>query len=78
MARYNEFPRNNHKKTQVNPMKMKHLVSALLLGIGLSALTGCTPTYPGGLSETEWNSLPPEKRANLKLQKQQLTMKVTV
>ncbi len=53
-------------------MKKKQLISALFLGIGLSALTGCTPMFPGGLSEAEWNSLGPGKRAELTLRQQQV------
>lgn len=38
----------------------------------LSLITGCQPTYPGGLSQQEWQALPPEKRAQLQLQQDQL------
>ena len=32
----------------------------------------CVPIYPGGLTEEEWNSLPPDRRAELRLQQQQV------
>ena len=53
-------------------MRIEHTISALLVGVGLSILTGCTPLYPGGLSEAEWSSLPPEKRAELRLRQDQV------
>ena len=47
------------------------IISILLLA-ALSLLVGCQPTYPGGLSQQEWEALPPEKRAELKLQQDTL------
>lgn len=31
----------------------------------VALFTGCAPTYPGGLTEEEFNALPSEKRAEL-------------
>ena len=46
----------------------KRLVACLLLG----SLLSCVETYPGGLSKQEWDSLPPERRAEIKLTQDQL------
>lgn len=45
------------------------LISWMILAF---ALTGCTQTYPGGLTKQEWDSLPPERRAQLQLQQDQI------
>ena len=47
------------------------LTAAALLAGGLF-LAGCGPTYPGGLSEEEWNSLPPDERARLQIEQDRL------
>ena len=40
---------------------------------GLAILqVSCVPMYPGGLTEKEWNSLPPDRRAELRLQQEQV------
>lgn len=52
---------------------MQHVKVFLIpTAIALSIFSSCAPTYPGGLSEAEWNSLSPDRKAELNLRQQQL------
>ena len=47
---------------------IKLLPAGAIAIISLTALSSCG--NPGGLSDEEWNSLPPARRAELKMQKE--------
>ena len=53
-------------------MKKNSSVCITLSALSFTIITSCTPLYPEGLSEAEWNSLSPEERAELNIREQQL------
>ena len=47
------------------------LLLPVVSGLCVLLVSSCGPVHPGGLSDEEWNSLPPGKRAELTIQQEQ-------
>jgi hypothetical protein len=49
-----------------------HILPGALAAVSAFVFASCGPMHPGGLSDEEWYSLPPAKRAQLELQQERL------
>jgi len=48
------------------------ILSSALVALSAFVFTSCVNMHPGGLSDEEWYSLPPTKRAELELKQEKL------